>query len=85
MCHRAALPICFKRSAAGSAVVSADFVERQPDGVHLKGDGQHDLDPKLTAAKGAGDLTVLILGAAIDFIGEPHGAAVEDLLPRSRG
>ena len=54
----------------------AHLVERQPDDVHLIGDGQHDFRPELATAEDAGDLAVLILRAAIDFIGHQHRLAV---------
>ena len=39
-------------------------------------DGQHAFDPKLATAEDAGDLAVLTVRAAIDFVGHQHRLAV---------
>ena len=53
-----------------------DFVERQADDIDQIGDRDDDLQAELAAAQHAGNLAVLVLGAAIDFVGDQHRSAV---------
>ena len=53
-----------------------DFVEGQADDINEVGDLDDDLHAEFTAAEHAGNLAIVVLGAAIDLVSDQDGPAL---------